>query len=283
MKAWNPASYLFDVSQADWVKFDDTTQQDKPCNQAPLADAGVDQSVTIGSIVTLDGSGSSDPELDPLSYAWSFVSKPAGSTATLSDPSAVNPTFTAVEDGDYVIQLVVYDGYKDSAPDTVKVTATIPTATVGLCEKVIDENNKWVCKEGGATGTLTYNTIGNPDFDFTVAAQGLVASTDYTLMYFPDKPGWFPRDGIICLGNGKSVDGTLTLTGSATPGDLPKPYDDNCARPGAKIWLVPSGYLDCTTQVISGFCFPGDGCTQILFETVYITFDDLSDPNVCLP
>ena len=92
-------------------------------NQPPVANAGPNQSVPVSAIVTLDGNGSSDPEGDPLTYSWSLSSVPAGSTAALSDPAAVNPTFTADAAGDYVVQLIVNDGEFDSEPDTVMITA----------------------------------------------------------------------------------------------------------------------------------------------------------------
>ena len=58
------------------------------CAQAtpPTAQAGPSQTVNAGEVVTLDGSGSSDAENDPLTFAWAFASQPAGSSATLSDP-----------------------------------------------------------------------------------------------------------------------------------------------------------------------------------------------------
>ena len=97
-------------------------------NTAPVADAGLDQQVIAGTIVQLDGSGSSDAESQPLSFAWSLTTVPGGSTATLSDAGIVNPTFTADLTGTYVAQLIVNDGFDPSAPDSVTITA-VPVGT----------------------------------------------------------------------------------------------------------------------------------------------------------
>ncbi|HAS53417.1 MAG TPA: hypothetical protein DCS42_04395, partial [Nitrospiraceae bacterium] len=88
-------------------------------NSAPVASAGPDQNVTTDALVALDGSGSTDADGDTLTYSWSFVSLPTGSTAELSDATVVNPTFTPDLDGSYVVQLIVNDGTVDSTPDTV--------------------------------------------------------------------------------------------------------------------------------------------------------------------
>src|SRR5690554_1626074 len=90
-------------------------------NSAPVANAGTDQNVISSTIVNLDGSSSSDADGDGLSYAWSFISKPAGSTATFDNAQVVNPSFTADIEGSYVISLVVNDGLESSASDTVQV------------------------------------------------------------------------------------------------------------------------------------------------------------------
>ena len=92
-------------------------------NLAPIANAGTDQTVTEGNMVTLDGTGSTDPNDDTLSYSWTQT---AGATVTLSDDSATSPTFIAPDvTGPTVLafQLTVSDGVFDDI-DTVTVTVT---------------------------------------------------------------------------------------------------------------------------------------------------------------
>ncbi len=117
------------------------TLNDPPCNKVPVASAGYDQTVHAGSVATLDGSGSSDPDGNvPLSYGWNIISKPDGSTASLLDSSAVNPTLIPDIGGDYVIQLVVKDSLAAaSLPDTVKISTTnsAPIAASGPDQSII--------------------------------------------------------------------------------------------------------------------------------------------------
>ncbi|MGH7565237.1 MAG: PKD domain-containing protein, partial [Gemmatimonadota bacterium] len=74
-------------------------------NRAPTADAGFDLDGTETITMTLDGTNSSDPDGDPLTFAWSLVSKPEGSTADIVSPNSGLASFTPDLEGVYVVQL----------------------------------------------------------------------------------------------------------------------------------------------------------------------------------
>lgn len=130
-----------------------------------------------------------------------------------------------------------------------------------LCQKDSD----WKCIPG-ATGVLYYNTSGWY-FDYDFDAEGLVKDTDYTLIYYPDP---WPADGLICIDSGVAdVDGDLILSGSNELGiSLPISTDDNHPG-GAKIWLVPSGVVDCDVNKMIGWT-----PSAYLFEETLITYAD---------
>jgi len=61
-------------------------------NRPPTANAGQDQTTSRGQTLTLDGSGSMDPD-DGLASVWWTQTR--GTPVELSDPAALRPTFTA--------------------------------------------------------------------------------------------------------------------------------------------------------------------------------------------
>ena len=91
-------------------------------NSVPVANAGADQSVQVNDAVQLDGSGSSDVDGNSLTFKWSFVSRPGGSNAALSNTTVVKPTFDVDVAGTYTVRLIVNDGTVDSASDTVTIS-----------------------------------------------------------------------------------------------------------------------------------------------------------------
>lgn len=150
-------------------------------NNAPTADAGVDQTVDVGAAVSLDGSGSSDDDGDTLSYSWSFQTRPAGSSAPLADDSAVTTSFTADIAGDYVIQLEVSDGAETSSPDSVTVTAvtlnSAPTANAGEDQNVVT----------GDEVQLDGSSSADPDGDLVTYSWTLLSSPSGSVASLSDQ------------------------------------------------------------------------------------------------
>ena len=102
-------------------------------NSPPTANAGADQTVVEATVVTLDGSGSSDPDGTALTFSWSQTAGPA---VTLSDTSAEMPTFSApdVAPGSpetLSFELTVDDG-TDNAADSVDITVQDSAAPVTI-------------------------------------------------------------------------------------------------------------------------------------------------------
>jgi hypothetical protein len=92
-------------------------------NAAPVANAGLDQSVAVCATVALDGGASADEDGDALTYGWSLSIRPEGSMAALSGSDTAVPTLVPDVDGAYTVSLVVNDGTVDGNADTVTVTA----------------------------------------------------------------------------------------------------------------------------------------------------------------
>ncbi len=93
---------------------------------ALIADAGQDQTVQGGALVTLDGSASFDLQGEPLTYLWTQI---AGTIVNLSDPSAIQPTFTTPnsesDSGDLIFQLAVTNSSGLRNTDSLRVSVVL--------------------------------------------------------------------------------------------------------------------------------------------------------------
>ena len=130
-------------------------------NQAPVANAGPDQTINEGSLVNLDGSASSDPDSDPLIFTWTQT---AGPSVTLSDPSSATPIFTAPQVSTSTVltfQLVVNDGTLDSSPDTVNITVLNVTEGPDLVGTFTQLDLSSGRKGDSLSFTLSVTNIGN--------------------------------------------------------------------------------------------------------------------------
>jgi hypothetical protein len=93
-------------------------------NHAPSANAGMDQTVNEGSLVILDGTVSSDPDNDPLTYTWLQLH---GTPVQISDPYMASLAFAAPPQLSHsqetlIFRLEVNDGEGGTASDEVSIT-----------------------------------------------------------------------------------------------------------------------------------------------------------------
>ena len=189
-------------------------------NAAPVANAGIAQNVVAGSLVTLDGSASSDANGDQLTYAWTLTSKPAGSSAGLTSATSAKPTFTADVAGTYVATLTVNDAKVNSIAVTVSITAAVanaaPVANAGVVQNVVA--GSLVTLDGSASSDansdpLTYSWTLTSKPAGSSAALSSLTSAKPTFM--ADVAGTYVGTLTVSDGTIGSVQATTTVVASS--------------------------------------------------------------------
>ena len=151
-------------------------------NQPPVAEAGDAQSVIADAVVTLDGSGSSDPDGDALTYSWTQTS--GTPNVTLNGADTATATFTAPATAAVLIfELTVTDDSGDSATnthsDTVTITVTAPAKPVIVGSGAVSqrENTETVANytaqdaEGNPV-SVTWTRVGADADSFAISGDG---------------------------------------------------------------------------------------------------------------
>lgn len=112
------------VESNDSVGFNVMAVPAETPNLPPVAVAGANQTDRQGSLVTLNGGASHDPDNgpSPLGYRWT---KASGPNVTLSGANTAMPTFVAAAAGQYLFDLVVNDGADDSPASQVSITVPL--------------------------------------------------------------------------------------------------------------------------------------------------------------
>lgn len=185
-------------------------------NSNPVANPGLDQSVIVGAIVTLDGSASSDPNGDPLTYTWTLTSKPTGSSATLSSPATPRPALTADLPGKYIATLAVNDGKSNSASTSITITASLanapPIANAGPGQNVVLGTS--VTLDGGASTDVNGDAL-NYLWSLTSKPTGSIAtissSASQKTAFLPDVVGTYVASLVVNDGKLSSEPSTVVI------------------------------------------------------------------------
>jgi WD40 repeat protein len=190
-------------------------------NIRPIADAGPDQSVRVGTLVSLDGARSSDIDGDRLQYLWKLSTAPPGSAATVTNADSVNPSLYIDRPGNYLMALTVSDGKRSSLPDTVAISTenSPPVANAGINQSI----------SLGTTVTLDGSRSFDVDGNLLVFRWSLLArpvgssavldgANNVRPSFVADFPGTYVAQLIVNDGLDDSAPSSVTLTtGNAAP------------------------------------------------------------------
>lgn len=124
---------------------------------------GIDRA---GTTITLDDSGSFDPDGDLVARSWTFVSVPASSNATLTPASP----FVADVVGTYILELSVTDNAGAIARDQVTFMATALPVTQVIVNAGSDTTISWFA-QGQVSGSVTASDGSTPTFSWTMTQR----------------------------------------------------------------------------------------------------------------
>ena len=182
-------------------------------NHTPVAEAGDPIIIPFTQTAQLNGIGT-DPDGDPVTYAWTITGYPAGSTAALSNAAIANPTFTPDKKGVYTFSLIVTDNESvPSLPDTVTVTTTnhVPVAEAGSDVNIL---NKHLVQLNGIgtdidndTLSYTWTIVSNPSGSTAALSNRFIANPTFT----PDKKGLYTLSFVVFDGEAYSNTDTLQI------------------------------------------------------------------------
>lgn len=169
----------------------------------------VDSSVPLSSPYNASGSA--------VSYAWSIVSKPVGSTAILINANSATTTITPDKKGTYVFQLIVNDGFVSGLAVTKTITTAIPPSgmTYGTQSPFIANTFAWTENEAAISKPITVSG----DSTITYSISGLLPS------------------GLSFDTNTGLISGTPTSAASPSDYTITATNDGGTASINVKIWI----------------------------------------------
>jgi hypothetical protein len=245
-------------------------------NAPPTANAGSDQTVTTGTLVTLNGSGSSDSDGFISTYSWTQT---GGTSVTLSG-SGSNRTFTPATAGVRTFQLTVTDDDGATNSDTVTVTVnapggggnTPPTASAGPDQSVdtgapVTLNGSGSSDTDGTVVGYTWTQVSGP----SVTLSGTGANRTFT----PTTAGTYIFGLTVTDDDGaSSSQDTVTITATTSSGALTV-AQENALTPthGWEYWLEGIDTQSMPAFGRSTYYLPGQNFAMSVNYNLPFTFD----------
>ncbi|WP_321419472.1 disaggregatase related repeat-containing protein [uncultured Methanomethylovorans sp.] len=180
-------------------------------DNVPVANAGSDKAATIDSVVSFDGSASTDDKGIAL-YSWDFDA----SNGITSEATGQTATKTYTNAGEYTVTLIVTDTSGQRSTDTLKVSIT-DSATSGDNPPIANAGSDKTVSVGSTvsfSGSLSTDDVGivsyKWDFDasngVSTEATGMKATKKYT------KAGTYTVTLIVIDSKGQKDLDTLTVS-----------------------------------------------------------------------
>ena len=226
-------------------------------NQTPIADAGPNQSVTDADssgaeMVTLDGSGSSDPDGNIDQYIW------VEDGITIANGITADVNFAV---GTHNVQLTVIDNEGSSSADFVTITVVSgvipnqsPVANAGSNQTVTDTDDNGI-------ETITLDGTASSDTDGSIVSyvwsEGTTQLTTGAIATFDFETGTHTVTLTVTDDDGALSSDNVTITVESSGSGTSCSSDDHCP-PGYVCagWpdyvCVPDGSGDTTGGEISG-------------------------------
>ncbi|MCI5066764.1 PKD domain-containing protein [bacterium] len=227
-----PGEYTFQLVVSDGTGTsapDSVTVTAVPDNAAPNAVVSEDFSVVTGSVATLSGEDSSDPEQQLLDFQWSFLSVPSGSSLTNGDllnaDSAV-VSFTSDVSGSYLLELEVSDG---TLVDRASVSVMATTAGTSPVARAGGDRYLQGGSEVQLDGTMSFDGDGSPSplsYQWRLLARpsgsgvtsgDIVDPTTSAPRFVPDVEGGYLFELRVDDGSERDFDNVLVVIDSTAP------------------------------------------------------------------
>ncbi|MEN6609140.1 MAG: PKD domain-containing protein, partial [Bryobacteraceae bacterium] len=215
----NSGRVVFGVQFGNWLRPKDYVKLDHPVpmdipriryevlkrrvrtgNDAPIADAGVDQLGVGAGQIALDGSESYDPDGDPITYTWEQT---GGPTVSITGGNTAQMSFTGAAGSSYTFRLIVKDDQGGVGRDSVRVVVT-EEATV----KIVKFTANPATIEKGESTTLVWQV--NNAKEVTISDIGAVDPKAGTTTVAPTQTTVYKLTAKS--ESGEEVNETLTVT-----------------------------------------------------------------------